>query len=110
MFKGLLTKLFGGYLGKKAELYDGTPTEGKAWFKSKTVLAGIYTVLRALYEGTSAVLVMAGKPKLPDVPDAVDGIVGTILGIAIVEGRINASKPIVVLEDKAPKDQAPEVK
>ncbi len=105
MIKALLQKMFGSYLEKKAELYDGTPTEGKAWYKSKTVLAGIYLALRGLYEAASVISVSAGKPKLPEIPAGLDAIITAVLGAAVVQGRVNSNKPIVITEDQPPKDQ-----
>lgn len=105
MIKSFLQKMFGKYLESKAALYDGTPTEGKAWWKSKTLLASVYIGLRGVYDGTSAIMSMAGKPPLPQFPTAIDGLVGTILGVVIAKGRVEASRPIVIDEKTSPKDQ-----
>ena len=105
MIKSLLQKLFGGYLVKKAALYDGTPTVGKAWWKSKTVLAGIVVTLRGLYEGASSTMVLAGKPPLPPIPASVDAFLGIVLGGAVVQGRVSANQPIVIDESLNPKNQ-----
>lgn len=107
MFKNLLAKIFGSYLERKAELYEGTPTEGKPWYKSKTILAGIVVMLRGLYEGASQIMVTAGHTALPPIPTAVDGILGTLLGMAAIKGRVDASEPITVGAGVSPTDQAP---
>lgn len=107
MITELLQKIFGGYLEKKAELYEGTPTEGKVWYKSKAVIAGLVVVLRGLYEGISAVMVSAGKPALPPIPGYVDSILGVILGGAAIQGRVNGSEPIKISQDVTPTDQHP---
>lgn len=104
MIKNILVKLFGSYLSKKAELYDGTPTEGKAWYKSKTVIAGIIVGLRGLYETVSYTMTLAGKPALPAIPKELDSILA-ILGLVTIQGRVSASQPIVVDEDSSPKNQ-----
>lgn len=106
--KSLLIKMFGNYLGKKAELYEGTPEDGKAWWKSKTVLAGIAITLRGLYEGVSQVMVTSGKPPLPPIPPAVDSLLGVVLGGAAIHGRVNASQPIVIDEKLPPTEQKQE--
>lgn len=107
MIKNLLARLFGTYLEGKADLYDGTPSEGKPWYKSKTILGGIVIVLRGLYEGASAIMVQAGKPPLPSIPPVVDALLGTVLGAAVIKGRTDANQPITVGSDVNPKDQSP---
>lgn len=106
MIKDWLTKIFGTYLENKAGLYDGTPSEGKAWYKSKTIWAGIIVLLRALYEGASLLIVQSGGKPFPPIPPAADAIIGAILGGAAIQGRVNASQPIVIDEAKSPKDQS----
>jgi hypothetical protein len=107
MLKEFLAKIFGGYLEKKAELYDGTPTEGKAWYKSKAILAGIIVLLRGVYEGASAIMVQSGHAPLPSVPPVVDSILGIILGGAAIKGRVEANQPIVAATGLTPTDQKP---
>lgn len=106
MIRKVLAKLFGRYLENKAGLYDGTPTEGKPWFRSKTVLSGIVVVLRALYEGVSQIMVSAGKPALPAIPPSFDAVLGIVLGTATIQGRISANQPITISSDVSPKNQS----
>ena len=106
MVKEFLAKIFGKYLESKAELYEGTPTEGRVWYRSKTILAGIAVLLRGVYEGTSAIMVQSGYSPLPSIPPAVDGLLGVVLGGAAIQGRVTANKPIVISEDVPPTEQA----
>lgn len=106
--KSILAKFLGKYLESKAELYDGTPDSGKAWYKSKTILAGIAIFLRGIYEGASQLAVTSGKSPLPPIPPVVDSLLISLLGATAIHGRINANMPIVVDEDKPPKQQITE--
>ena len=98
--KTLLTKILGSYLNKKAGLYEGTPTHGKSWFKSKTILSGIAVLLRATYEGASLILEQANGTKLPPIPPIIDTLLLTILGAGAIHGRVDANVPIVVDDSK----------
>lgn len=86
---GWLVKLF----ENKAQLYDGTPTEGKPWYKSKTILSNIIVMAIGVYYGTSQLMVMNGKPALPEIPNAIL----TILGGLGIYGRLDASKPVTLV-------------
>lgn len=104
--KILLAKLFGKYLENKAALYDGTPTNGRAWYKSKGVLSGIAIFLRGVYGGVSSIMVLSGQPALPPIPPIVDAFLLSALGTAAVKGRIDANLPITVGDGIDPKSQS----
>lgn len=96
MISQLLQKILGSYLEKKAELYEGTPEDGKPWYRSKVILGGIVVIARSLYLGISTLLVQSGKAPLPAIPPVVDSVLGSILGAVVIHGRIDANKPITV--------------
>lgn len=107
MIKNLLAKLFGKYLEDKAGLYDGTPSEGKPWYRSKGILSGIAVFLRGLYELVSALMIQIGKPPLPPIPPFIDAILLSVLGAGAIKGRVEGSQPITIGSGVDPKDQAP---
>lgn len=95
MIPNWILRLAGKYVAKKINLQEGTMDNTKAWFQSKTVWAGIYATLRALYTVVGQVLLPAfGKPPLPPIPPVVDGIVGSVVGSVVVYGRMTADSKI----------------
>ena len=91
MFKNLLGKIAGKFIANKIQLEDG-PVETKKWWKSKTIWAGVYVILRTAYDNTRELL----YPGLPAIPPIVDTIVGTIAGAQVLRSRVSAptNKPI----------------
>lgn len=92
---GWIKNLVGKFVGKKIanglKLEEGKPMEeGKKWYQSKTVLAGITTVLLGAYDLARLNLAPSLGWNLPEIPSVVYSILG---GIGIY-GRVTASKPI----------------
>lgn len=89
--KRFLGSLIGKRIGKSLKLKEDSQMEdSKQWWKSKTIWGGVYMVLRATYEGVKTYLV----PGLPPIPGIVDTIVGGIVGTAVIQGRVTATKTI----------------
>jgi hypothetical protein len=83
-------------LEKKAGLYEGTPEEGKAWYQSKTILAAIVLFLVNAYYGISKLVFMIKGVQFPEIPEEVLAGLAMVLGPVIIQGRIDANKPIVL--------------
>jgi len=93
MFKKVqewLLKLAAKKAAKKLKLEDGPMTDGKKWWKSKTVISGILVVLFGAYDLARANLAPTVGWTLPEIP----GLVFTILGVLGVYGRVSADKII----------------
>lgn len=89
--KIFLAKLVGKKIGRSLNLKEDSKMEGsKKWWTSKTIWGGFYMVLRATYIGVQTYLV----PGLPDVPPFIDTLVGGIVGSAVIQGRVTATKTI----------------
>ncbi len=61
----------------------------KPWWQSRTVWGGILTVLLGAYLGLDEVINV-----LPDIPEWVMGILGSLFGISVVNGRVRATTRI----------------
>jgi len=94
--KSIFIKVLSKYLSKKAGLYEGTPKQGKVWYKSTTVLSGIVVILRGLYEGLIIVLFQINGTVLQPIPPIVDMFLLALLGGETIKGRVNAHKPITL--------------
>lgn len=94
MLKKLILKFLGNYLEKKAELYEGTPESGKPWYQSKSILVGVYLSVVGLYETARTVARLTKGVELPEFPTEIHALAGSILGPLVIQGRINANKPI----------------
>ena len=90
-FKNIAAKIAGKKIDKALGLQEGTPMEnGKKWYQSKAVLAGITTVLIGAYETSRVALAPQLGWELPEIPP----IVYTILGAIGIYSRVVATKTI----------------
>lgn len=83
-------QLLGKFAGSKLKLQEGLPVDGKPWYKSKTILSDVVTILVVAYgAAASGLSVHLGHP-LPPIPEWVFAILG---GIGIY-GRASAETQI----------------
>lgn len=92
VFDKLIAKIAGKYIANKLKLEDGPLNESKPWYKSKTIWAAVYVILRGAYEGVRTMIL----PNLPEIPPMVDSIVSAVAGVQVVRSRIAGpdQKPI----------------
>jgi len=88
--KNWIVELLAKRAAKKLNLQEGPMDEKKKWYQSKTVLAGIVTVLLGTYEAVKVSLAPQFGWTLPEIP----GIVFTILGAFGIYSRVIADKKI----------------
>ena len=87
--KNFFVKIAGKRVAKALDLKEGN-VDNKKWYQSKTVLAGIVTVLIAVYNAVGASLAPVVGWNLPPIPDWVF----TLLGAVGVYGRVTADTKI----------------
>ena len=85
-----IVNMIGRTVAKKLDLQEGQMEEGKKWYKSKTVIAGILTVLIGAYETTRMSVAPSFGWNLPEIPP----VVYTLLGAMGVWGRVTATAAI----------------
>lgn len=83
-------KLFGKFAGSKLKLEEGLPMDGKPWWKSKTILSDIVSILVVAYGAASTGLAAHLGHPLPIIPDWVFAV---LAGIGIY-GRTSAETVI----------------
>jgi hypothetical protein len=71
-----LAKLAGARLAKKLKLQEGKMTDGKKWYLSKGVWAGVVTFLLGAYEMVRMSLAPEFGWAMPEIPPAVFAFLG----------------------------------
>lgn len=77
-------------IAKKIKLKEDKQMETKEWYKSKTIWAGIITILITIYNTVRPLLLQFFGVNLPEIPSWVY----TILGALGIYGRVSADKKI----------------
>jgi hypothetical protein len=91
VIKELLAKIIGKKISEKLDLTEGTPMEnGKPWYKSKSVLTGIVTVIVGTYEAVAISLAPQMGWSLPAIPP----LIFTLLGALGIYTRVVANTTI----------------
>lgn len=90
MIKRLLAKIAGKLLKRKLKLEDKPMSDTKKWWKSKSVITGIVTVLIGLYEGVKLQVAPQFGWSMPEIP----GLLLTLLGALGIYSRVVADKKI----------------
>ncbi len=83
-------RIVGKIAGSKLDLQEGLPMDGKPWYKSKTILSDIVTILVVAYGAAAGGLATHLGHPLPPIPEWVFGI---LAGIGIY-GRTTADTQI----------------
>jgi len=87
--------LIGKFIGKKLNLQEDSKMDGtKKWFQSQTIWAGIVGTIRGIYLLLQVSLPTFTSVHLPDIPPWVDGILTTVLGGTVIQGRTTATDKI----------------
>lgn len=85
-----VAKLIGRGIANKFDLTEGPLEPGQKWYKSKTILSDIATILATAYEGVRLTLAPQMGWNLPPIPVWLF----TILGAVGIHGRVTATKTI----------------
>lgn len=89
-----VAKLIGRGIAKKLDLQEGQMEGTKSKWKSQTVWAGIFVFLRGAYVLAQTTIAPQFGWNLPEIPGWVDAVVGGILGTAVIDGRMKATRVI----------------
>jgi hypothetical protein len=92
--QNIAAKLAGKKIANELKLQEGPMEDGKKWYKSKTVWAGVAAFLLNGYEIAAQTVAPSFGVVLPPIPPFVLTLLNTILGPIVIHGRVTADSKL----------------